>query len=526
MIFNPLPWQRIDIVKFNCIAQKTVGEKFPYNIKMFDSNDNEIEYQHHYVDEHPRYTQKKSISHEYSFLAEIPACGYKTYYVVPVDPVMDSPTDNEYFIITRDFLENEYYRINIKSNGFIEVIDKETGIVYENLCEFEDMGDWGDEYDFSGPKDNELDLVFNTEDAAIFERSVYIDGPTQKTFKLRLNLKLPYSLTEDRYNREEWLVDNKITMYISLYKGIKRIDFKIELENNSKDHRIRILFPTKIKTDEIFADGHFYVVPRKVKLPNAENWVQKPLAMNHQKDFVSISNDSSTFAILNKGLPEYEAILDEDNTITFGITLLRCVEWLSRDDFETRMSHAGPGLKTPGAQCLGKYSFELAIVTSSKSNWLESKIHLKGKEFNNPLRPIFPAMVQSPFRISEKVILKPKGVLSYFFKTKKKEITPYLPSTLKFLEINNKSVVLSAIKKAEMTNSLIIRCYNISSQIQEATIIFYEKFSIKNAELVNLLEEKPKNDIKAKIIDYKQNILKIKLDPHVISTFKIDFDLS
>ena len=39
--------------------------------------------------------------------------------------------------------------------------------------------------------------------------------------------------------------------------------------------------------------------------------------------------------------------------MTLGLTLLRCVGWLSRDDLSTRYKHAGPGLETPGAQCLG-----------------------------------------------------------------------------------------------------------------------------------------------------------------------------
>ncbi|MFW9970799.1 MAG: alpha-mannosidase [Candidatus Odinarchaeota archaeon] len=525
IVVNPLPWYRKDIVKFNYIAHITVGEKFPYDIKVIDTQGNKFEYQHHFVEEIPRVTRKKGISHELSFIADVPAFGYKIYYIVPIDTKSDFITERDNFKITRNFLENEYYRINIKLNGFIEVIDKETGIIYENFCEFEDMGDWGDEYDFSGPKDNEIDLIFTSEDASVFERSIYIDGPTQKTFKLRLNLKLPHSLTEDRYNRKDWLVDNKITIFFSLYKGIKRIYLKIELENNSKDHRIRVLFPTMIKADEVFADGHFYVVPRKVKLPKAENWVQKPLPMNHQKDFVSVSNNSRTFAVLNKGLPEYEAKVNEDETITFAITLLRCIEWLSRDDFASRMSHAGPGFKTPGAQCLGKYTFELAVITTSKSNYLDSEIHLRGKEFNNPLKPIFPAMAQSPFRISDKVVLKPTGVLSYFFRPKKKELNSYLPPILSFLEIDNKSIVLSAFKKAEVEDSLIIRLYNISSLTQKTILTFYEKFSIKNAEIVNLLEETPKNVIKAKVNNYIKNKLEIILEPHVVATFKINFEM-
>jgi len=525
IVYNPLPWQRKDIVSFNNIAEKTGLETFPYNIKLVDCNGREIEYQHYQVEEEPRFTRTSDISHKFTFLADIPALGYKSYYVIPMESTNNSTIKSNDFKITRNFLENEFYRINVKENGFIEVIDKESGIVYENFCEFEDMGDWGDEYDFSGPRDNQVDLVYTTEDAAVFERSAHIDGPSQKMFKLRLNLKLPYSLSEDRYNREEWLIDNKITIYISLYKGIKRIDLKIELENNSKDHRIRVLFPTRIKSNIIHADGHFYVVPRDVKLPKSDNWVQKPLPTNHQKDFVSISNDSSTFAVLNKGLPEYEAKINDDGTVTFAITLLRCIEWLSRDDFKTRMSHAGPEFNTPGAQCLGKHIFELSIITASAPNWSDSEIHLRGKEFNNPLRSIFPLMVNSPLRTSDKVILKPTGVISLFIKARNKRFDSYLPPSFSFLEIDNKCIVLSALKKSEEGDNLIVRVYNITSDPQNARLIFYEKIMIKNAEIVNLLEEKPQNEIKATIINYDKNIIEIILKPHIIATFKIEFEL-
>jgi len=525
VVYNPLPWKRKDVVEFNTISHKTRGEKLPFNIKIIDSDEQEIDYQYYVIKELPRFTQKSGISHNFTFLAEIPACGYKVYYVIPEESATLFTAENINFMITREYLENEFYRIDIKSDGIINITDKETRVLYENICEFEDMGDWGDEYDFSGPKENQNDLVFTTADAAVFERSVYIDGPTQKTFKLRLILKLPHSLTEDRYNREDWLIDNKITIYISLYKEIKRIDFKIELENNCKDHRIRVLFPTKIKSDTVFADGHFYVVPRRVKLPKADNWVQKPLPTNHQKDFVCVSDTSKTFAVLNKGLPEYEAIINHDNTITFAITLLRCVEWLSRDDFITRMSHAGPGFNTPGAQCLGKHKFELSIITSQQSNWLDSEVYLRGKEFNIPFKPIFPAMVQSPIRVSDKIILKPSGPLSYYRTTKKEHLEPYLPLELSFLEINNKNIILSALKKAEIGDYLIIRVYNLSSIPQKAKLTFYKKILIRDVKIVNFLEEIPKQEIKANIDEFDKNIMNITLEAHVIATFKIDFSI-
>ena len=231
IVYNPLPWQRKDIVEFNTISQKTTSGKLPFPLKIIDSNEQEFEYQFILTKEEPRFSRKYGMSHKFTFIADVPACGYKVYYLVPSESEQSTNIENENFTINRSFLENKFYKITITSEGFINVIDKDTGITHENVCEFEDRGDWGDEYDFSGPFENQIDLVFTTEDSAVFERSVFLDGPTQKTFKLRLNLKLPYSLTEDRYNREEWLVDNKITIYISLYKNIKRIDFEIELEN-------------------------------------------------------------------------------------------------------------------------------------------------------------------------------------------------------------------------------------------------------------------------------------------------------
>ncbi|MFW9878852.1 MAG: glycoside hydrolase family 38 C-terminal domain-containing protein, partial [Candidatus Thorarchaeota archaeon] len=525
IVYNPLPWKRKDVVRFNTISRRSNGEKLPYNIKLIDGSGREIEYQYVSTEEDARFTRKYGISHNFSFLAEVPALGYNTFYILQEDSSSLDDSNQESFKISREMIENEFYRIDINPGGFLNVLDKETGILYENLCEFEDRGDWGDEYDFSGPMENQTDFIFTTEDASVFERSVYIDGPTQKTFKLRLNLKLPHSLTEDRYNREEWLVDNKIIIFITLYRGIKRIDFKIILENNSKDHRIRILFPTKIKTDRIDADGHFYVVPRSVKLPKAEKWAQKPLPTNHQRDFVSVNDDSSTFAVINKGLPEYEAIINQDNTITIAITLLRCIEWLSRDDFLTRRSHAGPGFQTPGAQCLGIYEFELSITSTSKTSWVYSEIHLRGKEFNNPLKPIFPNMVKSPIRTSDKLMLTPSGVISYFVETKTDIIKPYLPHVLSFLEINNSCVLLSAMKKAEEGEYLIIRVYNIASTSQNAILKFYKRIILKNVKIVNLLEENPEHRINARIISINNNILKIEIDSHVIVTFKIKFNL-
>ena len=526
IIFNPLPWNRHDVIQFNIISNiKKIGMKLSDSFKLINSKGKEIAYQLIPIKEKPRYTQVVGKSALCSFIADVPACGYSTYYLKTHEKPSEFKTTTEDLRLNIRTIENQFFNVKVSLKGIISVFDKESEVWYENVCSFEDVGDWGDEYDFSGPNENQNDLKFASEDLNILSIKPYFDGPTHKTLLINANLNLPASLSEDRFNRDLYLVTNPIDIYISLYKGIKRIDFRIDLENNSKDHRIRVLFPSKVISNHVDADGHFYVIPRELELPKSEGWAQKPQPTNHQKDFVSVSDEIQSFAVINKGLPEYEALKNEDNTITLAITLLRCIEWLSRDDFPTRKSNAGPDLNTPKAQCLGTHSFELSlIIESKKSNWIESNTHIRGKEINNPLKLIFPLMAQTALRVSDRVVLLPFGVLSHFTGTKVQDVEPYLPENLSFMEIDNKKILLSALKKAETDDDLIIRLYNISPTKELANISLFESIIIKNVELVNLLEEKPINSIKAIISSIEGSSFKISLDPHVIATLRIKIE--
>jgi len=522
IIFNPLPWKRKDLANFNVISNiKKAGFKSPEDFKIVDSDDINIQYQIVQCEEEPRYKVVNSISYYCSFLAEVPACGYKVYYIVPGEKPEELVLRENELKLKINSIENQFYLVNVNLKGQINVLDKTSGEQYEKICFFEDVGDWGDEYDFSGPHDNQTDLKFTSEDMNVMEILPLIDGLTQKTLKIRANINLPSSLSEDRYIRDEYLVSNLIDISITLYKDIKRIDFKIDLENASKDHRIRVLFPSKIKSSKVYSDGHFYVNPRNVELPEAEKWAQKPLPTNHQKDFVSVSGDSRTFSVLNKGLPEYEAIINIDGTISLAITLLRCIEWLSRHDLVSRRNNAGPDLNTPKAQCIGKHTFELSLVIEdNKADWLASQTHVRGKEFNNPFYVIAPAIVKTSIRASNKIVLAPFGIISAFTATKRQQSLSYLPSELSFLDIDNKNIVLSALKKTEEGNDLILRFYNISPKTEVTTVSFCNFLQIEHIEIVNFLEEKPISEIKA-ILNFKPgNTFTLKMEPHVITTIR------
>ena len=518
IIYNPLPWYRTDVVNFDVLVLKSKASDISrLNFKLIDCKGKNIEFSHQDSELESIYRQENYLSHKISFLAETPACGYNTFYIIKNDFYEESLISDSVLKMDETGLENEFYQIKIEKNGTITIFDKKSGISHKNSCTFRDVGDWGDEYDFSGPLKNQVDKEFSSLDGERVEITPHVDGPSIKVIRVKMLLKLPISLSVDRLQREEKLVDNEITLFISLYKGIKRIDFKIILNNQSKDHRIQVMFPSRIKSERVFCDGHFYVVPRNVVLPSGHGWIQKPLPTNHQKDFVVVDDGSQSFAVLNKGLPEYEAIRNNDDSIILVITLLRCIGLLSRRKISSRSVEAGPYFETPKAQCIGKHEFDLSlIIEHGKTSWIESEIHLKGKEFNNPLMPLIPSMIEHRLRSLNTLSLTAKSFVQ-------SDQDLYLPQELSFLEIDNRKVMMSILKKAENGNELIMRCYNISSEPEIANISFCKQILIKNAFIVNFLENPPIHEIKGRILEFEKHIIKIHVEPHVIATISIHF---
>jgi len=121
-------------------------------------------------------------------------------------------------------------------------------------------------------------------------------------------------------------------------------------------------------------------------------------------------------------------------------------------------------------------------------------------------------------------MLSRMGLLSALNKLPDKKVDSYLPSELSFLEIDNKNIILSALKKSEKGDYLIIRVYNISPTLQKAKLSFYKELSIKNSEIVNFLEEKPKNKIKAEINEFQSCNLELTIKPYVIASIKVEFN--
>jgi alpha-mannosidase len=295
---------------------------------------------------------------------------------------------------------------------------------------------------------------------------------------------LPASLTDDRKGRSPERVDCEIVTRASVYPRVARVDVETEVENGAKDHRLRLHFPTGIKADRSCAEQHFGAVERPVGLPEYDGtWLETPVAFYPQKSFVDISDPSGEghgFMLANRGLPEYEALRADDGAVTIALTLVRCVEWLSRQDLATRHGHAGPGMHTPGAQMIGRWKFQYSLIPH-EGGW--EKRYAEAHRFVRPMRAV---------RVS-------RG-------------SGGLPEAGSLIEIEPAEVILSALKVAEDDGSIIARVYNIGSQAVEARVALRVAFG--RVERVDLNEERPE------AIPHEDSAVRLDLKTNEIATLK------
>ncbi len=139
---------------------------------------------------------------------------------------------------------------------------------------------------------------------------------------------------------------------IQLYADRPGLFIRTTIDNQARDHKLTVHFPTGLRVAQAHVDESFMVAARDLALPDSTGWVEDPTPLMHQRAFTDLSDGTRGLAILNRGLPSVE--VSEDGAI--ALTLLRSVGWLSRDDLWVRRIAAGPLVPTPGAQCLGSYT--------------------------------------------------------------------------------------------------------------------------------------------------------------------------
>jgi len=408
-----------------------------------------------------------------AFPADVPACGYRAYYAQPRQASAHEPTS--IWRVGARGAENDTLAFEIATDGGLDVTDKATGQVYRGLGHLSDVDDAGDEYSYCPCAYSE---TFTTVGLPA-EVSCIASGPVQATFRIAWRLSVPTGLADDRQRRAAERVALPIVSEVTLYRDRPGLYIRTEVENCARDHMLSVLFPTGLHPTHAAVDEAFAVMERDLDLPDATGWVEDPTSLMHQRTFTDVSADGRGLMVLNRGLPAVEVKRDAGGA-RIALTLLRSVGWLSRDDLATRRVAAGPLVPTPGAQCLGVYRYEYAIVPHA-GDWRTA--YPIAHNFGAPLL-LARADTHEGLDLREMNITRDDP-------TQVKAI-PWprggpLPGTFSFVTIEPPTLILSAVRRTEDGQGLVVRFYNVERAPVTATLT--SGLPLASARRLNLNEE-------------------------------------
>ena len=252
-------------------------------------------------------------------------------------------------------IENERLRVEVDPDGSFTVTELATGVRSGRLNELVDEGDRGDHYTFSyaGP------TVAARGTAG--RRLTTVRGD-RATVTVELELALPVGLRADRLARSPERVVCPVRVEISLDAPGACADVTVTLDNRARDHRLRALCETGVRSPVHRATGAFGWVERASRPPSGRGWVERPTGDHCTLGLVEVAGRSKGLALGLDGLREYGVLGDGAQV---AITLVRAVGWRSRGDLRERQRDVGPALETPSAQCLGARAYRYVVAPFS-----------------------------------------------------------------------------------------------------------------------------------------------------------------
>jgi len=421
----------------------------------------------------------------------LPPFGYRTYRLSSEGKRKVSVSDR-IADAKKNVLENRFLKVTVHRNGSLTLLDKRNGAVYRDLNRIEDTADRGDTYNYD-PLVRDRPITPKPAGGRITLKE---NGPLLACYEVRTDLTLPESLKADRKARKKKLVRVPVRFRFTLTKDSPRVHITTHIQNRARDHRLRALFPG-VRSPFVHVQTQADVVKRRIRDPMDYPESRKrdiahqtsvgelprergPSATQFQRNFVAIHDGKKGLAILNKGLPEYEATTDG----TLALTLLRSVGWLSLDDLTTRDRLAGPKIAVPDAQCMGEHKFKYAILPLA-APWTSASVCTEENHYSIPVKCL--------------TVPRQKGTL---------------PPTLRFLRVEPDDLMVSAVKKAYTEDHLIIRLFNPTARSLRGRL--ESLTGIQKAWLTDLNEEKGKS-----IRPGKDGALSIPVPPKKIITVRI-----
>jgi alpha-mannosidase len=466
VVFNPLSWTRDDLVKthvtlYGDVAPGAIGG-YRKAMRLVDADGASIPFQ---VEE---YSEWSSRALDILFVARgVPSVGYKTYYLVPADKPdtfpnagevkleSDERVDRSSHVRGNDVLENQYYRVAIdRTTGRLEIFDKELNRTVDKEVEIaasEERG--GDDLAVVAPTGR---TILHLIDSVELEEN----GPVRAVVRISGEL-----------------AGMPLVQRVALYRGLKRVDLENSLAwKPGRSMNVEQVFPLPQPGAEVRWGIPFGTATAADMMPNTGPQARDEMPKEEWSKWRQIQD--WVFA----------------GTREWGYTVAADHQFLTVDDATIRAGMLRGTVFSPlrvvrqGEPALsmwpnaGEYVFRYSF-SSGPGDWAAVHSWRAGMAFNTPLIPVSAVNELSP---------KP------------------LPPERSFLTIGADNLVLSALKKADRDDGIVLRFFEIQGDSAQTPVRFLD--SERDLQPADLLEEN--------LAESKQSSLHVR--PYEISTVKLD----
>ncbi|MGQ9852196.1 MAG: alpha-mannosidase [Candidatus Oleimicrobiaceae bacterium] len=452
VVFNPLQFARTEIVEVEVdfpddpkqkamrVVDAETGQEVCFQLQ--ERKDWGALVMNRYDIPSPFYTRR------FRFLLEaqgIPGCGYRTFIVERKDGEL---VNYGSMLMANDTIENEFLRVQFKPNGAFDMTHKPSGRVFRNCHFFEDEAEAGDPWTHLAPLEN---AKVSSLGCAAHLRLVE-DGELQTTMQVDIVMQVPKALAEGKRRRSSEVIPLPISSRITLRKGSPRLDIVTTFDSQAMDHRLRVCFPSGIASASVDVETAFDVVTRSIALPDTRDWVEPVTGTQPHLSFVDISDGNVGLALISHGLVEYE--VQDNEWRTMLLTLVKGVRYPRVGLPPERVER----LEQVGSQCLGRHTCAYALYPHL-GNWETGEVFAHTYRHFAPVRAFQCGISEGD-----------------------------LPLSMSFLQLAPGSLVLSAVKKCEERNSLIVRFFNPTEKEVPGHLRLARP--IRKAHLTNLNEER------------------------------------
>ena len=436
VMFNLMPWPREEVInttvrlrgsQFRIVDDK--GRDIPYFIRSSRELDPGLIDRQivHYGNYEPFMEFDIQLSNI------LPSMGYRTLYVEPqaggklvlaVQP-------------TQALLENPFWQIDLNADGTLRLRDKETGLIYDRVLEIEESSDDGDEYDYSPSRE---EWILTSADAQ-HDVNVIHEG-WQSRAVIRSRMSVPATLAERSARQQGGTLGVEIE--VTLSQNSRRVEVDVRLDNQADDHRVRVLIPTPFRTEEVLADTQFGAVSRPVHDAAMDNWQQEgwkeaPVPVWNLLNYAALQEGRNGLALFTEGLREFEIIGEAKKT--FALTLLRGVGLLGKEDLLLRPGRpSGIKMPVPDSQVRGVLGCRFSLFSFSGTPETAG-VAQQARAWLTPVQ----CYNKIPW---DAMKLNKAGFLT--------------PGSYSLFTMSPVGCVLSAVKKAEDREDLILRLFNPS----------------------------------------------------------------